>query len=85
MNRHIQNIHDGDDEPEEENSDTGEVIEFPAVVPYQKLEIIDILKDLNLENLLENFESQGVDLDMLVSLDKLEFQNCIKNWNYQIW
>ena len=37
----------------------------------------EVLKDIQLENLLDNFRSNGVDLKFIISLDKADLKDCL--------
>ena len=43
-----------------------------------KIEIEDLLKDIQLENLLDNFGSNGVDLKFFILLDKTYLKDCLR-------
>ena len=49
-----------------------------AVTLSSLVDLKDVLKDLNLDSLLRNFESEGVDLDLLITLDKAEIKDSLK-------
>ena len=85
LKRHIDNVHDGNDLPEETGALNEEELQVGSeeqvvldnkhcnpsnITPPRKAELRDILDELNFINLLENFESEGVDLEVLKSMGK---------------
>ena len=54
----------------------------PIVLPVELVamkasNIKNLLTDLKLENLLINFESNGIDVDFLLSLEKEDLKDCV--------
>ena len=74
LNRHIANQH--------ENSENVSMSVQPIVLPVELVamkasNIKNLLTDLKLENLLINFESNGIDVDFLLSLEKEDLKDCL--------
>ena len=93
LKRHIDNVHDGNDLPEETGDLNEEELQVGSeeqvvldnkhcnpsnITPPRKAELRDILDELNFINLLENFESEGVDLEVLKSMGKDDIKDCLK-------
>lgn len=80
LKRHMNNIHTINDSTDEYEPVSAQ--DFTQIPPpdisQEKEELKDILRDLNLVNLLENFENEGVDLDLLISMDKDDLKDCLK-------
>ena len=89
LQRHMQNKHAGIDEDwqgeqisevDESPKDRNEIDERESNSQHDHLEysVRQMLKEMNLENLLANFESQGVDMKMLISFDDAAMKECMK-------
>ena len=79
MTRHIERKH------KESNGNVGgsdptEDVPTPTIttrLEQQQASLQDILKDIKLENLLENFNSNGIDLNFILSLNKSDLKDCL--------
>ena len=71
LKRHIDNMHDGNDVTDQTVAEIQEeppVVDCPPPLYVQRtVDLKDVLKDLDLDSLLRNFESEGVDLDLLIT------------------
>ena len=92
LKRHIDNVHEGNDQPEEtgawmdkdQNAIDEEVVftnknaHQSTTTMTKEAELKDNLDELNLINLLEIFESEGVDLEVLKSMEKDDIKDCLR-------
>ena len=87
MKRHIVRVHGGVDEPEQDQDVAVEVREetdalnpVSRIIP-EKPTLTAILREINLDHLLDNFLNEGVDLDMLVCMTSSDLKECLKEVN----
>ena len=85
LGRHMDSQHGGLDDPNdgpEPETELGNIydIDIPVteLAAENVLTLEDMLKELGLSNLLENFTAEGVDMDMLKSLNNEEMEECMK-------
>ena len=88
MKRHIVRVHGGVEEPEPEevvstdlSQETLNVDLNPVSEITPELDLATILTELKLEHLLNNFVSEGVNLEMLVFMNSTDLKECLKEVN----